>query len=95
MKCPKPGCDGAMYRFRPKHLVAACYRAGTDVLIRFDEPGWAQVGLMCGTCGYMEFYAQDPRATLAQGEHLFELTEPVATGGTPEGRGSAGKEATS
>jgi len=66
-----------MYRFRPKHLVAAWYRTGTDVLIQLDEPGWRQVGLMCGHCGYMEFYAQEPQKALSSGEQFFECTETL------------------
>lgn len=93
MKCAKSGRGGAMHRFRPKHLVGACFRTGSDVLIQLDEPGWKQIGLMCGTCGYKEFYAQEPQEALACGEEFLECTEPVNPGRPGSDAGPAGKEA--
>ena len=82
MKCPKQGCDGIMYRFRPEHHVAACHRTATGVLLKLSDRKWKQVGLMCGTCGYMEFYVEAPdEAVTGEGE-FFERTEPG-----PEGLG--------
>lgn len=76
MKCPKPGCNGVMYRFRPKHLVSAHYCAptGTDMELKGSE--WGQIGLMCDCCGYMEFYCEDPGRILRIPEGYFERTEP-------------------
>jgi predicted nucleic-acid-binding Zn-ribbon protein len=76
MKCPKKDCDGAMHRFRPKHLVIACHRADTGVLLELNERQWKQVGLMCGTCGYMEFYAEEPAEALQNPGGFFDSTEP-------------------
>lgn len=78
MKCPKAGCGGALYRFRPKHLVAACRRAETGQLMELSDRQWQQVGLMCGTCGYMEFYAQEPAEVLKEPGCYFESTESGA-----------------
>ncbi len=79
MKCPKDGCDGSMYRFYPKHHVTACRRALTNVVLELGEAQWKQVGLLCDTCGYMEFYTEDPPRVLIE-RHYFEDTEP---GGRP------------
>ena len=76
MKCPKAGCSGAMFRFRPKHLVTACHRADTGVLVELNEREWKQVGFMCGQCGYMEFYAEDPKEALREPGDFFDSTEP-------------------
>ena len=75
MKCPKDNCGGAMYRFRPKHLVEACYRTDTGVLMDLRESQWRQIGLVCGSCGYMEFYTENPAEVFAYDERFFERTE--------------------
>lgn len=75
MKCPKHGCRGSMYRFYPKHLVTACSRALTNVVSEFGDVQWRQIGLLCDTCGYMEFYTEDPPRVLLE-RHYFEDTEP-------------------
>jgi len=77
MLCPKAGCGGTMYRFRPKHLVAACHRADTGVMIELQERQWKQAGFMCGKCGYMEFYAEEPQAALKEPGGFFDRTEPA------------------
>jgi len=77
MKCPKHGCNGTMHRFQPKHLVAACHRAATGVLLELQERQWKQVGFMCGQCGYMEFYAQEPGKALHDPGEFFDSTEPT------------------
>ena len=77
MKCPKGGCDGMLYRFRPKHLVAACHRADTGVVLELGDRNWKQVGFMCGDCGYMEFYAEEPQKVLEDPVDYFDPTEPV------------------
>ena len=76
MRCTKEGCSGVMYRFRPRHLVQACYRTDTDVLMELVESRWKHVGLMCGSCGFMEFYTENPDEVFAYDEHFFERTEP-------------------
>lgn len=76
MKRPKPGCGGTMCRFRPKHLVAACHRADTGVMLELTEREWKQVGLMCSCCGYMEFYAENPEEALKEPGDFFDNTEP-------------------
>lgn len=77
MKCPKHTCNGTMYRFRPKHLVAACYRADTGVLLELQERQWKQIGFMCDQCGYMEFYAEEPANVLLEPGGFFDSTEPT------------------
>ena len=76
MKCPKSGCGGIMRRFTPKHLVTACHRADTGVLLELRERVWKQVGFMCDRCGYLEFYAQDPSQVLQDPAGYFDSTEP-------------------
>ncbi len=76
MNCPKEGCGGPLYRFRPKHLVTACHRADTGVLLELSEHQWKQVGLLCARCGYMEFYAEEPTEVLEAPEGFFDSTEP-------------------
>lgn len=76
MKCPKPGCGGSMYRFRPEHLVAACYHADTGVLMELRESRWEQVGLLCEHCGCMEFYCQNSKELIRQHGDYFRSTEP-------------------
>ncbi len=82
MKCPKNGCDGTIYRFRPSHFVAAWCRAFTGVTLELTESQWKQIGLMCGTCDYMDFYTQDPQSVLRRTEGYFERTEPSPAGET-------------
>lgn len=76
MKCPKAGCSGVMYRFRPKHHVSACHRAVTGVQLELTERKWKQVGFMCGVCGFMEFYAEGPEKVVLREADFFERTEP-------------------
>lgn len=76
MICPKEGCGGTLYRFRPKHLVEACYRSHTDVLMELRESQWKQIGFLCGSCGYMEFYTENPEELFSLDERFFESTEP-------------------
>jgi hypothetical protein len=57
-------------------LVTACYRSTTGVLMELGERRWKQVGLMCDTCGHMEFYTQDPQKILRERSGYFERTEP-------------------
>lgn len=78
MRCSKPGCEGIMYRFLPKHLVTACYHADTEVLLEVDKSQWKQVGLVCDTCGCLEFYASNPQALLEENAEYFEATEPAS-----------------
>lgn len=77
MKCPKEACAGTMYRFRPEGLVAAHYYAATGAHMEMGESRWKQIGFMCGTCRYMEFYTQNPQRVLGEPDHYFEHTEPV------------------
>ncbi len=77
MKCPKEHCGGTMYRFRPHHLVETWAKACTGVTLELREGEWKQVGMMCDTCGYMEFYTQDPQHVLRLPTGYFESTEPT------------------
>jgi len=44
--------------------------------MELGERRWKQVGLMCDTCGHMEFYTQDPQKILRERSGYFERTEP-------------------
>jgi len=46
------------------------------VLLELSERQWKQVGLMCSTCGYMEFYAEEPTEALREPGEFFDRTEP-------------------
>jgi hypothetical protein len=74
--CPKKGCSGTIYRFRPKHHVTACCRAGSGIVLELEERLWIQAGLICDQCGYMEFYTQNPEQVLGHPGRFFESTEP-------------------
>jgi len=76
MRCPKEVCGGSMYRFRPRHLVSACHRADTGVLLELGERRWKQLGFMCERCGYMEFYVEEPAKALQELGEFFTRTEP-------------------
>ncbi len=76
MKCPKEGCEGAMYSFQPHDLVTAICKTFTGVKTQLQESEWKQLGFMCGTCGHMEFYTQDPGKVLHMFSEYFENTEP-------------------
>ena len=77
MICPQEHCDGTLYRFQPGNLVEARYEAPTGVTLVAHENDWRQIGLMCGTCGYMEFFTQNPQEVLNEWPDFFESTEPT------------------
>ena len=65
-----------MYRFKPHGLAAALYQTSTGVQTRLEESEWKQLGFMCASCGYMEFFAQNPERVIRCFPDYFESTEP-------------------
>ena len=45
------------------------------MLIELVEAKWRQIGFICGSCGYLEFYVEEPEILIKESSAFFESTE--------------------